>query len=241
MGAGREHAYRGKRAYRRRKGLPAWRACRYADDFVVLVHGSRADTEALREEVAQVLAPVGLRLPAGKTRIVHLSGGLDSLGFHIRWSRKRGSDKWFVYTFIADRPLRSLKAKIRALTRCGENRTAGSARGPGKRIRSNPDTAPRAYSAQLLMMEVHLMRSTEMGGIAADHVVSGDSGWDRLDGQLLDQVVGQARERGISPADEGGLLQQSTKRLPESALEGEITDHLGYDKHDPAGDNSCVA
>jgi transposase-like protein len=34
---------------------------------------------------------------------------------------------------------------------------------------------------------------------------------------------------------EGGLLQQLTKRLLESALEGEITDHLGYDKHDPAG------
>ncbi|MBE1574325.1 transposase-like protein [Amycolatopsis roodepoortensis] len=31
------------------------------------------------------------------------------------------------------------------------------------------------------------------------------------------------------------LLQQLTKRLLESALKGEITDHLGYDKHDPAG------
>ncbi len=34
---------------------------------------------------------------------------------------------------------------------------------------------------------------------------------------------------------EGELLQQLTKRLLESALEGEITDHLGHDKHDPAG------
>jgi transposase-like protein len=34
---------------------------------------------------------------------------------------------------------------------------------------------------------------------------------------------------------EGGLLQQLTKRLLESALEGEMTDHLGYEKHDPAG------
>ncbi len=33
-------------------------------------------------------------------------------------------------------------------------------------------------------------------------------------------------------------MQQLTKRVPESALEGEITDHLGYDKHDPAGKNS---
>ncbi|MEU3343109.1 group II intron maturase-specific domain-containing protein, partial [Streptomyces sp. NPDC006668] len=36
--------------------------------------------------------------------------------FRIRWRRKRGTNKWYVYTFIADRPLRSLKAKIRALT-----------------------------------------------------------------------------------------------------------------------------
>jgi transposase-like protein len=34
---------------------------------------------------------------------------------------------------------------------------------------------------------------------------------------------------------EGGLLGQLTKRLFESALEGEMTDHLGYDKHDAAG------
>ncbi len=38
------------------------------------------------------------------------------LGFRIQWKRKRGTDKWHVYTFIADRPIRSLKAKIRALT-----------------------------------------------------------------------------------------------------------------------------
>jgi RNA-directed DNA polymerase len=36
--------------------------------------------------------------------------------FHLRWRRKRGSNKWYVYTFIAKRPIRSLKAKIRALT-----------------------------------------------------------------------------------------------------------------------------
>lgn len=38
---------------------------------------------------------------------------------------------------------------------------------------------------------------------------------------------------------EGGLLQQLTKRVLESALEGEITDHLGYEKHDPPGTGSA--
>ncbi len=36
--------------------------------------------------------------------------------FRIRWKRKRGPAKWYLYTFIADRPVKSLKAKIRALT-----------------------------------------------------------------------------------------------------------------------------
>ena len=45
-----------------------------------------------------------------------MSDGFDFLGFRIRWKRKRGSDKWYVYTFIADRPVRTVKAKIRALT-----------------------------------------------------------------------------------------------------------------------------
>jgi len=45
-----------------------------------------------------------------------MSEGLGFLGFRIQWRRKRGTSKWYVYTFIGDRPIRSLKDKIRALT-----------------------------------------------------------------------------------------------------------------------------
>jgi RNA-directed DNA polymerase len=107
----------GRRRYRRQRGLPNWRIVRYADDFAVLVNGTQADVEALREETATVLATIGLRLSAEKTRVVHMSDGFDFLGFHIQWRRKRGSSKWHVYTFIGDRPVRSLKSKVRALTR----------------------------------------------------------------------------------------------------------------------------
>src|SRR4051812_6642774 len=58
---------------------------------------------------------------------------------------------------------------------------------------------------------------------------------DVLDEQLIGQLVEQARSKGLQLTGEGGLLQQLTKAVLESALEGEITDHLGYDKHDPAG------
>lgn len=105
-----------RRGRRRAIGLPSWRLVRYADDFVVLVDGTRQDTEALREEIAQALAPVGLRLSPAKTQVVPLSEGFDFLGFHIQWRRKRGTNKWYVYTFIADRPIRTVKAKIRHLT-----------------------------------------------------------------------------------------------------------------------------
>ncbi len=105
-----------RRARRRGKDLPNWRIVRYADDFVILVHGTRADVQALREDIACVLEPLGLRLSPAKTRIVHMSDGFDFLGFHIQWRHKRGTNKWYVYTFIADRPIRSLKDKVRALT-----------------------------------------------------------------------------------------------------------------------------
>jgi RNA-directed DNA polymerase len=105
-----------RRARRRAKGLPNWRIIRYADDFVVLVHGAREDAETMREEIAEVLAPMGLRLSPAKTQVVHMSEGFDFLGFRIQWKRKRGTSKWYVCTFIASRPIRSLKDKVRALT-----------------------------------------------------------------------------------------------------------------------------
>ena len=83
----------------------------------MLVNGSGQDALALREDIAGVLAALGLRLSEAKTRVVHMSEGFSFLGFRIQWRRKRGTSKWYVYTFIADRPIRSLKAKIRALTR----------------------------------------------------------------------------------------------------------------------------
>jgi transposase-like protein len=59
-----------------------------------------------------------------------------------------------------------------------------------------------------------------------------------VDPALVNQLVAQAREQGLQLSGEGGLLQQLTKIVLESALDGEITDHLGYYRHDPAGVNS---
>ena len=58
------------------------------------------------------------------------------------------------------------------------------------------------------------------------------------DEQLIAMLVDRARGDGLKLTGEGGLLQQLTKRVLESALDGEITDHVGCDKHDPAGRGS---
>jgi hypothetical protein len=54
---------------------------------------------------------------------------------------------------------------------------------------------------------------------------------------VAEQLVAQAREKGIELVGPDGLLSQLTKRVLETALEAEMTDHLGYDKHDPMGRN----
>lgn len=56
-----------------------------------------------------------------------------------------------------------------------------------------------------------------------------------VDGPLIEEMVGRARAQGLELTGPNGLLGQLTKRVLESALEGEIMGHLGYDKHERAG------
>jgi RNA-directed DNA polymerase len=107
---------------RRAKGQATYRLVRYADDFVILVHGTQAHAEALREQAAAVLAPMGLRLSAAKTRIVSIDQGFDFLGFRIQRQPKRGSGKPTVYTYPTKTALCSVKAKVRAVTQQGLNK-----------------------------------------------------------------------------------------------------------------------
>lgn len=78
-----------------------------------LVHGEKVHAQALREQAATVLAPMGLRLSEEKTRICHIDQGFDFLGFRIQRQPKRGSGKPCVYTFPNKAALASVKAKVR--------------------------------------------------------------------------------------------------------------------------------
>jgi putative transposase len=55
--------------------------------------------------------------------------------------------------------------------------------------------------------------------------------------EVLDQIL-KDYEKPEDLLSENGLLQQLTKALVERALNGEMTHHLGYEKHSPAGNNS---
>lgn len=52
--------------------------------------------------------------------------------------------------------------------------------------------------------------------------------------KLAEQLLAQAKEQGIDLVGPGGLLNQLTKTVLEAALEAEMTEHVGYEKHDPA-------
>jgi putative transposase len=67
--------------------------------------------------------------------------------------------------------------------------------------------------------------SKAAGGVPADGVGE----------QLARQLVEQARAQGLDLVGPDGLLRRVTKLVLEGALEGELTDHLGYDRHDAAG------
>ncbi|HET7172671.1 MAG TPA: IS256 family transposase [Nocardioidaceae bacterium] len=51
------------------------------------------------------------------------------------------------------------------------------------------------------------------------------------------ELVRAARDKGVSLTGPEGLLKALTKTVIETALEEEMSDHLGYDKHQPVGRN----
>jgi RNA-directed DNA polymerase len=105
------------RARRRRHGLPNYRLVRYADDWCLVINGTKADAEALREEIAGVLAPMGLRLSQAKTLITHIDEGVDFLGWRIQRHRKKGTNRYYVYTYPSKKALKAVMGKVKTLCR----------------------------------------------------------------------------------------------------------------------------
>jgi RNA-directed DNA polymerase len=106
-----------ERARRLRHGRPNFRLVRYADDWCLMVRGTRADAEALRDGTTAVLATMGLRLSEDKTLVTHIDEGLDFLGWRIQRHRKRGTHRYYVYVYPAKKAVQAAKRKIKTLCR----------------------------------------------------------------------------------------------------------------------------
>ncbi|WP_420914258.1 transposase, partial [Actinotignum sanguinis] len=59
-----------------------------------------------------------------------------------------------------------------------------------------------------------------------------------IDDDLLDRLVESSSKRGIGLTGEDGFLPELIKAVLERGMQAELTDHLGYEKHDPAGHGS---
>ena len=108
-----------RRQQRRRKRLPNYRLVRYADDFVVLVNGTRSDAEALRDQIGELLAErLRMILSAEKTLVTHIDEGFDFLGFRIQ--RKTGAGRRsMVLTFPSKAALAAVMRKVKEATSRG--------------------------------------------------------------------------------------------------------------------------
>jgi RNA-directed DNA polymerase len=89
---------------------------RYADDWLLLTNGSRAEAERLRDEFQAFLADdLHLELSVEKTHITHVNDGFDFLGFHVR--RYVGRQRRPTLLVTPSKPAQArFKAKIKEMT-----------------------------------------------------------------------------------------------------------------------------
>ena len=66
-------------------------------------------------------------------------------------------------------------------------------------------------------------------------VVAGDSPAMR---EWAEQLVARARAEGVELTGDDGLLTAMVRQVLQTGLAVELTDHLGYEPHDPAGRGS---
>jgi len=72
-----------QREKRRREGKGNVLYVRFADDWVVLCNGTKAETHAIKQELGEFLSTMGLTLSEEKTKVTHITEGFDFLGYRI--------------------------------------------------------------------------------------------------------------------------------------------------------------
>ena len=95
-----------------------------------------------------------------------------------------------------------------------------------------PSLAESAVAGREAVDPGDLLEKVEAPGLDA---LSGPSAEELA---IARELVRSARARGVAMTGPEGLLQALTKTVIETALDEEMAEHLGYDKHDPAGRGS---
>lgn len=101
-----------------REGRHLGRLVRYADDFVVLCR-KRSQAETALQRIREILERLRLELHPQKTRLVELGLGKEGfcfLGCYFRVVRSHFTGKRYLYRWPSPQAMRSLRARIRALT-----------------------------------------------------------------------------------------------------------------------------
>ncbi len=62
-----------QRYWRRKKGYGNYLYVRYADDFVILCNGTKAEALHMKEEIKDFLNQIGLKLSEEKTKVTHIN------------------------------------------------------------------------------------------------------------------------------------------------------------------------
>jgi group II intron reverse transcriptase/maturase len=101
-----------------RKGRPVFYMVRYADDFVVLVDGTREQAEAEKLALAEFLrTELRMELSMEKTQITDVKEGIDFLGYRVVQTKARRTGRWVGNLFIPKSKLKDLRHKIKVMVK----------------------------------------------------------------------------------------------------------------------------
>lgn len=100
------------------RGRPVFYMVRYADDFVVLVDGTREHAEAEKLALAEFLKEeLRMELSIEKPQITDVREGFDFLGYRVVQTKARNTGRWVGNLFIPKSKLTDLRHKIKVMAR----------------------------------------------------------------------------------------------------------------------------
>jgi len=103
-----------QRQSRRNQGKGNALYVRYADDFVVLCNGTKAEAHAIQEELGGLLSTLGLTLSEEKTKVTHITEGFDFLGYRV--IRSIGTRGMMIpKVLVPEKAIKRFRVKVREM------------------------------------------------------------------------------------------------------------------------------